>query len=65
MCIKILTEEPEDGLTHWVSCPCNIHDSFIMPIALNFSVFAVESFCGRLSGLIFIGEENVLDKSRR
>jgi len=41
--IKILTEEPEDGLKHWMSCSYNIHGSFIMLFALNFSVFAVES----------------------
>jgi hypothetical protein len=38
-----LTEEPEDGLMHWMSCWYNIDGSFIMLIALNFSVFAVES----------------------
>jgi hypothetical protein len=38
-----LTEEPEDGLMHWMSCCCNIHGSFIVLIALNFSLFAVES----------------------
>jgi hypothetical protein len=41
--VKILTEEAEDGLMHWMSCCYNIHGSFIMLIALNFSAFAVES----------------------
>jgi hypothetical protein len=41
--VKILAEKPEDCIMHWMSCCYNIHGSFIILIALNFSLFALES----------------------
>jgi hypothetical protein len=41
--IKILTEQPEDRLMYWMSCCCRLHGRFVLLIALNFFVFAVES----------------------